>query len=230
MYAVKIEHALRNIKIFKGLDDESLYRLRDKLEEKAVIKKVPRKCIVIDEDSVPLNALLLLSGSARNYKTTVEGREHVIGHYSGSALLTLLLPLMNQTPHFGYVVTLEPSEIAVVPARSFFEAYETIPNVAKCINTCIFRRAERATHLSDILRLNCARNRILALLMKECTPENDYTYVFPFTVSDLAYFLNMARPTVSKELHLLEGMGVLQYHKNSIKLLDPSALERLLIL
>lgn len=61
----------------------------------------------------------------------------------------------------------------------------------------------------------------------ECTEKSNYTFRFPFSISDFAYFLNLAR--LNKELHAMEAQGLIELDKQHIRVPDTEALRKSMI-
>ena len=220
---------IRKIKLFSELDQPAFEQLFSDLSPHIIVRHVPTKYLVVEEDDVPTHLIILLKGGAKWTSSNMEGKEYTMATTAKPCILTLLLPAVNRAPHFARITTTMESELAIIPLDAFLEAMERCPSFKNIIFSCICRRAIRATNLSDILRFSSPHNRIASILLMECTEKSNYTFRFPFNISDFAYFLNLARPTLSKELHAMEAQGLIELGKQHIRVPDTEALRKSMI-
>jgi CRP/FNR family transcriptional regulator, dissimilatory nitrate respiration regulator len=90
--------------------------------------------------------------------------------------------------------------------------------------------ANRALFLNkkiDYLSKKSLRGKIAAFLLEEYQNTNLNTFVLPFNRNELADFLNVSRPGLSREMGRMRDEGLLEFHKESVKLKDINALKRM---
>ncbi len=110
--------------------------------------------------------------------------------------------------------------------------------VGRCTEDCIRQRlliknllrivSERALMLNRkvyYLTIKSLRGRISALLLDHYRKTDQATFTLPFNRNEMADFLNVSRPSMSREMSRLKEEGVIDYHLATFRILDPGALE-----
>ncbi|MGQ9558192.1 MAG: Crp/Fnr family transcriptional regulator [Desulfurispora sp.] len=113
--------------------------------------------------------------------------------------------------------------------------------VGSCEKQCSFHRllitnmlgivSRRALLLSrkvEYLSLKSIRGRIAAFLLEQMQKTGQTTFILPFTRHVMADFLNVARPSLSREMGRLRDEGVIDFHRSSVRILDVPALQKML--
>lgn len=111
--------------------------------------------------------------------------------------------------------------------------------VGGCARDCLRHRllidnilgivSERALMLHrkvSYLTIKSLRGRICAFLLDCYRKEGRETFTLPLNRNEMAEFLNVSRPSMSRELSRLRSEGVIRYHLATFRILDPPALKK----
>jgi CRP-like cAMP-binding protein len=79
----------------------------------------------------------------------------------------------------------------------------------------------------EYLSKKSLRGKIAAFLLEEYQNTNRNTFRLPFNRNELADFLNVSRPGLSREMGRMRDEGLLEFHKESVKLKDINALKQM---
>jgi len=110
--------------------------------------------------------------------------------------------------------------------------------VGQCANACMGHRklilnmlgilSGKALMLSrklEYLSIRSMRARIASFLLEQYRVNGRNTFLLPMNRNELADFLNVTRPSLSREMGRMRDEGMLDYHRSSIRILDLAALK-----
>jgi CRP-like cAMP-binding protein len=80
----------------------------------------------------------------------------------------------------------------------------------------------------EYLSIKTIRGKICALLFEHSRKAGRLAFVLPMSRSEMANFLNIPRPSISRELGLLRDEGVLQFDRAHFQILDLGKLKQYL--
>jgi CRP-like cAMP-binding protein len=79
----------------------------------------------------------------------------------------------------------------------------------------------------EYLTLKSLREKIAAYLLEQSKKTGTTTFMLPFTRHELADYLNVARPSLSRELGRMKAEGLIDFHGASVKITAVEALKRM---
>ena len=88
--------------------------------------------------------------------------------------------------------------------------------------------SERALLLNkkvEYLTMKSLRGKISAFLLDQSRKAGGMSFTLPMNRAELADFLNVSRPSMSREMCRMRDEGVIDFHLASIRILDPEALK-----
>ena len=83
-------------------------------------------------------------------------------------------------------------------------------------------------HKIDLLMLKGMREKLATYLLNEAQHQNSYAFNIPLNRNELADYLNVSRPSMCRELSRLKAEGIIDYYKNTFKILDIEQLKKYL--
>lgn len=78
----------------------------------------------------------------------------------------------------------------------------------------------------EYLTIKSMRSKLCTFLLSQADGEASAYVELPMNRTELAEFLNVSRPSMSRELSRLRDEGVLDFHLSTVKIRDPEALRR----
>jgi len=103
--------------------------------------------------------------------------------------------------------------------------------VGSCANACDNHRqmivnmlntvTERALNLNrkvEYLTIKGIEGKVSAFLLEQHKATGNTTFMMPLKRHELAEFLNVARPSLSRELSRLRDQGVIEFHRDSVRI------------
>lgn len=214
--------------LFEGVNREELPAMLDCLQPREASYQ---KGAYITTAGGPLGGVgVILAGKAAVIKESAGGDRVV---------MTILKPgdLFGEIAAFAekprWPATVQAQEISA----AIFLPRENI--VGRCAENCIRHRvlinnmlrliSERALMLNqkvNYLTIKSMRGRISAFLLDHYRKVGQATFTLPLNRSEMADFLSVSRPSMSREISRMKEEGIIDYHLSTFRILDPDALQR----
>jgi CRP-like cAMP-binding protein len=167
---------------------------------------------------------IVLAGSVQVFKEDKDARRTILAGLSIGDIFQEVLACAG----------IKKSPVTVLATSSadiLFVDYEKI--VHSCANSCNFHSRLISNMLRilagknldlnkkiDFLSIKSLRERLTAYLLEQSTMSMSRSFELPFDRSGVADYLNADRSAVSRELSRMKQEGLIDYYKNSFKLLD----------
>jgi CRP-like cAMP-binding protein len=210
-----------NIPLFENINLDELDKLLNCVN--AYILNKEKGDIILREHSEMTNVGILLSGELRATRLDPSGKQLVIAHHSAGSI-------------FGYILSFSPTQKSPVTVTAFTNAAILMIPFEGMLNRCYKMCACHDKLMHNMLRvvshkyfalqerLTCImrptlREKILFYFEKAAVQEGSRTFNIPFDRAALAEYLNAERSALSRELSAMKREGIIDYYKNTFKLL-----------
>lgn len=187
--------------------------------------------------------LIALSGESFTGLAIVLSGEIVISK-ENSAGNRVILAVLEPGEIFGEMAAFSGSNVwpaTVVSRTGSLVMYLSIENLmGLCEAACLSHRqitlnilriiSHKAIMLNrkvEYLSIKSLRGKISAYLLEQCKMKGNPTFNIPMKRNELADFLNVSRPSLSREMCRLRDEGIIDFHRESIKIRDTETLKRL---
>jgi len=77
------------------------------------------------------------------------------------------------------------------------------------------------------LAMKSIREKVATLLLEEYRRAGTATFMLPLKRHELADFLNVARPSLSRELGRMKAEGIIDFHRSTVKILNLEKLKQM---
>lgn len=202
------------VPLFATLSDEELGRLADL----ATRKTLGKNSVVVREGDNTDSLYIVLSGKVKIYLNDKQGREVVLGmagdgEYFGEMVL-------DGGPRSASVMTLEPSEFAVLRKADLESYLRNNPEVALAIIRELIGRVRSLTENVRSLALLDVYGRFRKLLLDLAVEVNGHkTIKEPLTQQEIANRIGASREMISRILRELNIGGYISIERKRITLL-----------
>jgi CRP-like cAMP-binding protein len=174
---------------------------------------------------------IVLKGAATVSKENAEGNR-------------IVMTLLKQGDIFGEIIAF--SSQMTWPAT--VQAQETcvvlfLPRgkiVGECDRMCSWHRtliqnflrviSERAMMLNkkvEYLTIKSMRGKISTYLLEQYSREGDVNITLPLNRNELSDFLNVSRPSMSREMSKMRDEGIIDFHLTAVKIMDIEGLKQM---
>jgi len=202
---------LRNIAAFEGLREEHMRALTDK----AVIRNAPKNAIVVNEGDLTDSLYLILSGKVKVYLGDESGKELILdikgpGQYFGEMVL-------DEGPRSASVMTMEPSQFAVISGTDFKNGLLKHPEIALHVITNLIRLARGLNENVKSLAMLDVYGRVARMLL-DLAVEQDGHLVIPekLTQKEMANRVGASREMINRILRDLSTGGYIKVESGRI--------------
>lgn len=144
--------------------------------------------------------------------------------------------LFGETIAFSDKTTWPATVIAVEDCKILYIEPNII--VENCRNTCVGHKqliinmlkiiSKKALNLNrkvEYLVIKGMREKVSMYLLEQYKRTGQLTFMIPLNRNELAEFLNVSRPSMSREIGKMKEEGIIDYYKSTFKILDLQTLK-----
>ena len=193
---------LKNIPLFAGVADNELRALA----ERAITRNYPKQAIIVSEGDESDSIYLILAGRVKIYLSDENGKELILaikgpGQYFGEMVL-------DEQPRSACVMTLDPSQFAIVSRADFRSFLLGHPEVALQLIHNLIHVARGLNQNVRSLAMLDVYGRVARILL-ELAVERDGKLVIPekMTQKDIAARVGASREMINRILRDLTAGG-----------------------
>ncbi|WP_036947259.1 Crp/Fnr family transcriptional regulator [Pseudobacteroides cellulosolvens] len=202
------------------------------------------KCINPKIVSYKKNDYIALAGEKFNSLGIIAEGEASIS-MENAAGNRIMMAILKAGDMFGEMLVFSklsawPANVqAQEPCTVFFLQREKI--IGECEKMCSWHRtliqnmlviiSERALMLNkklEYLSIKSIRGKLSKFLLEESKKAGNTTFMLPMNRNELSDFLNVSRPSMSREMCLMRDEEIIDFHLSSIKILNVDALKSFL--
>jgi len=219
---------LRKSTLFRGINDEELSYLLNCLNPKIIeYKKNDYIAIAGDRfDSIGI----LLKGEASIIKENASGSLTIVDILKPGDLFGEVLVFSDQSFWHSTIQALKD-------CRVMFLTREKI--LGECKNVCSWHKmliqnmlriiSEKALILNrkvEYLTMGSIRGKVSRYLLEQFRKTGKTTFTLPMNRKELADFLNVSRPSLSREMARMRDEGIIDFHMSTVKIVDLEKLKK----
>jgi CRP-like cAMP-binding protein len=157
-----------------------------------------------------------------------------------------IMSLLKKGEMFGEMVCFSPNPkwpatiMAQLDATVLFISPQKV--ISQCEQVCsghrklienllgiMSRKALMLNRKVDYLTLKTLRGKLCAFLLEQSNKEGSEIFMLSMNRDEIADFLNVTRPSVSRELGNMRDDGLIDFYKASFKILDIASLKRSIV-
>lgn len=215
--------------IFPGLDDDTYRAVLGCFEPDSFEKVVENGEVIAVPDTPVTHLLIIMEGSVKCTWFSPLGEE-LIADIFGSMQTRVAMCARCVTGGLinSYYVATSSARILYIPRENFLKALSLYPAFKDYILISVCSTAELRLMHHFVTLYKKAKHRLCRHLLNMHYKHGE-TFILEYSLSSMAQYLNLARPTLSKELHNLQNMGAIALGKNKITILKPEILSGIML-
>jgi len=174
---------------------------------------------------------IVLKGAATVSKENAEGNRIVMTLLKQGDIFGEIIAFSSQMTWPATVQAQEPCVVLFLPRGKI---------IGECDRMCPWHRiliqnflrviSERAMMLNkkvEYLTIKSMRGKISTYLLEQYSREGDVTITMPLNRNQLSDFLNVSRPSMSREMSKMRDEGIIVFHLNEVKIMDIESLKHM---
>ena len=214
--------------LFRNIKDRDLVVMLECLRPKLVEYKKD-KYIAVEGDEYD-GIGILLSGEAVVSKENAAGNRVIINILKPGDMFGEMAAFSNKDKWPATIYSQEKCAVSFLPPSKI---------IGECEKTCYSHRtlilnmlgiiSEKALMLNrkvEYLAIKSMRAKISTFLLEQYKKTGKTTFMIPLNRNELADFLNVSRPSMSREMCRMKEEGIIDFHRASIRIINPEALKK----
>lgn len=212
---------LKKSPLFTRMNDEEIESCLECSKSEIVSYKKDEMIFFIEDK--PKKLFILIEGSVAICHDSLSGKRNIITtiNHEGDMFGEVFL-FINKNEYENYAIAVNDTKVLQMPKEYLYSG---------CSKNCTFHTllisnmltilAQKAYYLNqklNILSSNTLRQKISKLLLRNSS--KDGNVILKMNREELADFLNVARPSLSRELMKMQDDGLIKIDKNKIKIID----------
>ncbi len=201
----------------------------DFLAGRSSLKPYSAGQLLFSEGDPCIGLYVVASGRVRIFKTSANGREHVLA-IEGPGSSIAELPVFDGGNYPASAAALEPSELVFVSRQDFRAMCLEHPEVALKVLQVVGARLRRLVGIIEELSFTTVRHRLISWLLRQAKNEGRSTprgVAFSLGAShqELAAQIGTVRELVSRNLARLQAQGFIEINGREVVIADQEGLE-----
>ncbi|MGN0349219.1 MAG: Crp/Fnr family transcriptional regulator [Roseburia sp.] len=211
---------LEKNRLFRGIKDESLSRMLTC--SKAVYKKYKKDRIIFEQGDKIEELFVLLKGRVSIFRSFASGKKHILYELDAGSTFGENC-FLDETESQKYsALAITDAEIIQIPWRFFScfcdEACEHHQQLVRNMLGILSNKEQLAVKKLNIVSSTSLKERISTWLLEEADEEGIVR--LRMKREQLAEYLGVARPSLSRALMKLQEEGLIELQRNYIKIKD----------
>ncbi len=220
-------NVLSSCSLFEGINLEELQNMLDCFNPKLVNYERNELISVAGEEFNGLG--IVLEGNVAITKENVAGDRVIIDILSPGQIFgeiaafsgNKLWPATVVAHTDCTVIFMAPEIILGTCKKQCVSHKQLIKNMLKIISKKALLLNKKLQYLS----MKSIRSKISSYLLEQYKEKKQETFMLPLKRNEMADFLNIARPSLSREMCRMRDEGIIDFHRESVKIKDPDALK-----
>ena len=171
---------------------------------------------------------ILLSGRISVNRETITGNKMVMAVLSPGELFGEMAAFSGQTRWPASVLAIENAEVIFIPIVRFsYTCNQTCSSHTQLIRNMlgiISRKALMLNRKVEYLTIKGMREKLCRYLTEQSRSKGSTTFTMDMNRNELADFLNVSRPSMSRELGRMRDEGLIDFYRGSVRILSPEQL------
>ena len=213
--------------LFKNIDEASILNLLSQIPYH--IGNYNKEDIIAIEEDDCHSLGIILKGTVEIHKPFPSGKIVTINYFEAGNVFGEALVFSKSHKYPATIVASSSCEIMYIKKEYITKLMEAnnmvLNNFVSVLSDRILMLNDRITNLS----YDSIRKKIANILLIEYAKQKNKNLVLPFCRKKMAELLNIPRPSLSRELMKMKEDGIIDYHRNRLKIIDLLKLEETLL-
>ncbi len=212
--------------LFQNITPSSLELIFQDLS--ADLHHYPEPSLFASEGELCKGISLVLEGSVEVKKIHISGKETTVTElYPGDTFGEVII--FSDYKHFpSSLFSRKNTRILHIPEEAVLSLCKVKPDFLRNLMGLLSNKVWMMSNKVRILSYDRLKQRVASYLMHQYRIQDTSNLTLPHNRQEMADYLDMPRPSLSRELQNLKNEGLILYHKYQFTLLQPEKLESIL--
>lgn len=214
--------SLAQVKLFDNIDIDELNKMLMCLKPTVVSFKKKEYIAIVENEFKGIG--IIISGEIIVTKENVSGDRIIMSKLGKANMFGEIIAFSNNDKWPTTVIAETDCTVLFLPPNKI---------TGNCPNMCLGHRflisnmlkivSQKALELNkkvDYLTIKSIRAKISTFLLEQYKNTGKLTFMISLKRNELAQFLNMSRPSLSRELIKMKEEGIIDFYKSSFKIVD----------
>lgn len=222
--------------MFETLSRSTIFRNLSASEIENLLENVPYKIseyeksnIIFLKNDICNSIGFILEGSVEIQKTFASGKVMSLNIFKESNIFGEALIFASNSKFPVNVISHEKSKVLFLDKENILKLMADNVMIMNNFLSLLSNRIIMLNNRISTLSLDTISKKISDFLLKESNRQNSNYITIDLNRDKMAEMLNIPRPSLSRELMNLKNRGIIDYHKNSFKIIDIKELENILL-
>lgn len=229
MEPIYLERVSQTI-LFKGIDRKEIPHVLGCLEYKVVDFK--KNDYIVKFNDHLTGVFVVLDGEAAVVKESYSGNKVTVNTFHVGDFFGEAIAFCGYDTWPGTIQALTDCALLFIHPEKILNMCDRPCNYHKIILANMIRVvSKKACDLNrkvEYLSLKTINGKLSRYLLEQSTLNGSTTFKLPMNREKLADFLNISRPSMSRELGKMRDNGIIEFYKDSIRIKDEARLSALL--
>lgn len=220
---------LENCILFTGIESGELNSILECLKPRVVQYKKDE--IIATEGDSFTEFGVVLQGGVSIVKESASGNRTIIGMFEEGEMFGEIAAFAGKgkwpstviAQHDCYVMFLPPEKIVGECEKMCVGHRLLIVNMLRILSG----RAMMLNRKVEYLTIKTIRGKVSAYLLEQYKKNESLIFVLPLNRDELAEFLNVSRPALSREMCQMRDEGIIDFHMSSVRISDIESIEEI---
>lgn len=212
---------LKCCRLFAGMSDAEIEQSLNNAQAK--VMQYPKNSMIFQQSDTPRLIHILISGAVAICKDSLAGKRTIVTTIrQRGEMFGEVYAFLEKTAYDYYAVATEPAAVLELPKQAFSHcSHQDGSYQAKLVHNMLFLLAEKAYFLNQKLQIMSAdslRQKLAKLLLENA--DDSGLVRLALNREELADYLRVARPSLSRELMKMRQEGLLSVEGRQIRIND----------
>lgn len=217
--------ALSTCILFKGLENAELEEILKQLRYKT--SHHPKGGIIASEGDECSALGIVVTGSVEAQRIFLSGKTITMTKLGPGSMFGEAIVFNSAHQYPATISSVEKSEILFIKSDNIISLCTQHPLVLKNFVENLSNRILMLNKKIRVLSFETLRQKISLYLIDECKNQKNLTLKLPSSKKNLAEYLGVQRPSLSRELINMRDEGLIKICKDTVEILDLKTLEDL---
>lgn len=223
--------AVKKCALFEGIEEGELHQILKCLRFR--IAEYKKNDYAALSDGRLEGVGIVLEGEAAVVKETLNGKCTRVKIFYPGDMFGEVIALRREEKWPASIQALTDCTIMYIHPEKIIEFCDNICSHHRVLLANLVRvlteKAYRLNRKVEYLQLKSISGKLSKYLLEQCMASGGKTtFTLPMNREELADFLNVSRPSMSRELGKMRDQGIIDFYRESVRILDLARLEALL--